>query len=95
MGRGSSVGIATRYGMDGPRIESRWEVRFSTPVQTGPGFYPASYRMGTGAFPGVKRPGRDGDHPLPFTVEVMEVVELYFYSTSSPSWPVLGKLYLL
>ena len=24
MGRGSSVGIATRYGLDGPGIESRW-----------------------------------------------------------------------
>jgi hypothetical protein len=24
MGRGSVVGIATRYELDGPRIESRW-----------------------------------------------------------------------
>ena len=24
VGRDSSVGIATRYGMDGPGIESRW-----------------------------------------------------------------------
>ena len=24
MGRDSSVGIATRYGLDGPGIESRW-----------------------------------------------------------------------
>ena len=24
MGRDSAVGIATRYGLDGPRIESRW-----------------------------------------------------------------------
>ena len=28
MGRGSSVGIATRYRMDGPGIESRWGARF-------------------------------------------------------------------
>ena len=29
--------IATRYGLDGPGIESRWGARFSAPVQTGPG----------------------------------------------------------
>jgi hypothetical protein len=28
MGRDSSVGIATRYGLQGPRIESRWEGEF-------------------------------------------------------------------
>jgi hypothetical protein len=53
-GPGSSVGIATGYGLDGPRIESRWGARFSAPVQTGPGAYPASCTMGTGSFPGVK-----------------------------------------
>jgi len=62
-GRNSSVGIATRYGMNGPRIESRWGERFSAGVQTGPGVHPASYTMGTGSFLGVKRPGRGVDHP--------------------------------
>jgi hypothetical protein len=62
-GRDSSVGIATRYGLEGPGIESRCGARFSTPVQTGPGAHPASYTMGTGSFPGVKRPGRGLDHP--------------------------------
>ena len=33
---GSSVAIATGYGLDGPGIESRWGARFSPPVQTGP-----------------------------------------------------------
>jgi hypothetical protein len=51
---GSVVGIATGYGLDGPGIESRWEARFSSPVQTGPGAHPASFRMHTGSFPGVK-----------------------------------------
>ena len=37
--------------------------RFSEPVQTGSETHPASYTMGTGSFPGVKRPGRDVDHP--------------------------------
>jgi hypothetical protein len=35
-GRDSSIGIATRYGLDGPGIESRWGARFSAPVQTVP-----------------------------------------------------------
>jgi hypothetical protein len=32
-------------------------VRFSVPVQTGLVTYPAFYTVGTGSFPGVKRPG--------------------------------------
>ena len=54
VGRDSSVGIATSYGLDGTEIESRWgEGRFSAPVQSGPGAHPASCTMDT-AFPGVK-----------------------------------------
>jgi hypothetical protein len=57
-GRDSSVGIATRYGLDGPGNESRWEARFS-----GPGDHPASCTVGTGSLLGVKRSGRGADHP--------------------------------
>ena len=46
-GQGRSVGIATRYWLDCPGIESRWGARFSAPVQTGPGAHLASYTMGT------------------------------------------------
>jgi hypothetical protein len=53
-GPGSSVGIATGYGLDGPGIESRWGARFFAPVQTGPGAHPASCTVGTVSFPGVK-----------------------------------------
>jgi hypothetical protein len=52
VGRDSSVGIATGYGLYGPGIESWWRARFSAPVQTGPGAYPATNTMGTGSFPG-------------------------------------------
>jgi len=52
MGRDSSVGIATRYGLDGPGIEFRWVARFSASIQTGPGAHPASNTMGTGSFLG-------------------------------------------
>ena len=54
-GPGSSVGIATGYGLGGPGIESPWGARFSAPVQTGPGAHTASCTIGTGSFPGVKR----------------------------------------
>ena len=86
-----AVGIATRYGLDGPGIESRWGARFSAPVQTGSGAYPASCTVGTGSFPGVKRPGRGADHPSPPQRRGHERVELYLYSPSGPSWPVLGR----
>jgi len=42
VGRDSSVGIATRYGLDGQGIESRWEARFSSSIQTGRGAHPTS-----------------------------------------------------
>jgi hypothetical protein len=46
---GNVVGIATGYGLDGPGIESQWGVRFSAPVQTGPG---AHLYCGYRLFPG-------------------------------------------
>ena len=51
-GPGSSVGIATGYGLDGPGIESRLGARFSAPVQTGREAHPASCTKGTGYFSG-------------------------------------------
>ena len=78
MGRDSSVGIATRYGLDGPEIESRWRSRFSAPVQTGPGTHPSSCTMGTGSFPGVKRPVCGVDHPPLSSAEVKERVVYLF-----------------
>jgi hypothetical protein len=81
--------IATCYGLDGPGIESRCG-EISAPVQTGPGAHPDSCTMGTRSFPGVKRPGRDVDHPPQSSAEIKERVELYFYSPSGPSSPVLG-----
>ena len=67
-----------RAGRYGDRIPV--EARFSSPVQTGSEAHPASYTMGTGSFPGVKRPGRGVDHPPPSSAEVNERVELYIYT---------------
>jgi hypothetical protein len=35
---------------------------------------------------GVKRPGREADHSLPFSAEVKEWVEPYLHSPDKPSW---------
>ena len=60
-GPGSSVGIATGYGLDGPGIESRWGRHFprlSRPT-LGPTQPPVN---GCRVFPAAKeRPGRDAD----------------------------------
>jgi hypothetical protein len=81
VGHDSSVGIATSYGLDDPGIELiPVGSRFSAPVQTGPGAHPASCTVGTGSFPGVKRPGRGVDHPPSSSAEVKERVELYLWA---------------
>ena len=41
--------------------------RFSAPVQASTGAYPPSSTIGTGPFPGVKRPRRGVDHPSHLT----------------------------
>jgi hypothetical protein len=86
MGRDSSVGI--RAGRSGDRILVG--ARYSAPVQTGPETHPASCTKGTGSCPGVKRPGRDVEHPTPSSAEVKERVGLNLYSLSGLTWPVVG-----
>ena len=82
-GPGRVLGIATGYELDGPGIESQYETRFSSPVQTGPGARPTS--CGYRAFPGGKeRPGRDADHSPPSSAVGHERVELYLYSPYGP-----------
>jgi hypothetical protein len=80
LGSGSSVGIATGYGLDDPGIESQ----FFAYVQTGPGAHPASCTMGTGSFPGVKRSGRGADHPPPPSAEVENE---WSYTSTPPLGP--------
>jgi hypothetical protein len=64
VGRDSSVGIATRYGLDGPAMVSRrgGGGKFPTPVQTVPGAHTASCTMNSVSFPGINRPGRSVEH---------------------------------
>jgi len=87
VGWDSLVSIATRYALDGSGIELPGRARFSVPVQMDPEAHRASYKMGTGPFPGLKRPECGVDHPSQSSSEVKERVELYLYYPPGPSWP--------
>ena len=78
-GRDSSVGIATRYGLDGPRIESRWGSDFPQPSRPvlGPTQPPVEWVPGLSWGQSDKRQGRGADHPPPSSAEVEGRVELY------------------
>jgi hypothetical protein len=52
------------------------EARFSAPVQTVLESHLTTHKMGTGSFPGVKRPRRGVDHQPPSSAEVKERVEV-------------------
>jgi hypothetical protein len=73
--RDSSVGIATGYGLatKGSKFQSRWGQEFSlhhvvkTPL--GPTQPPIQWVSGALSL-GVKRPGREPDHPPPTSAEV-------------------------
>ena len=91
MGWANVVGIGIHYGLDSVGTEILVRARFSATIQTGPGAHPISYTMGTVSLPGVKQLGSGDDHPIPLIAEVKERVELYIYSLSGPSWPVLGR----
>jgi hypothetical protein len=70
-GPGSSVDIATDYELDGPGIESWWgrDISHTSRPALGPN-QPPVCTVGTGSFPGVKRPGRGADHPSPPSADV-------------------------
>jgi hypothetical protein len=89
----SSVRIAHRYGLDGPRIESRlWGGgRFFALVQTGCGTHPSSYKMSIGSFLELKGPGRGVNQPRSFSDEVKVKVELYIFSSSVLSCNGIGR----
>jgi hypothetical protein len=84
-GRDSAAGVATRYGLDGPGIESLWEQDF--PHTSGPALGPTSppYNGYIFSYPGVKRPDRSNDHPPPSSTEVEERIELHLYSPCAHS----------
>jgi hypothetical protein len=93
VGRDSVFGIATRYGLDGPGIESRWrEERRDFPHQSrtalGPTRPPAQWVQDI--LPGGIMAGPWHWPRTPSSAEVKERVLLYFDSPSGPSGLVLG-----
>jgi len=89
VGRNSLVDKdSLRAGQSGDRIPM--EESYPAPTQTGPGVRLTSYTISTVSFPEIKRLGRTVDYPSLSVAELKEKVELYIYSLSGPSWPVLG-----
>jgi hypothetical protein len=68
VGRDSSVGTATFYGLDGPKIESNWRWHFPHQSRTALGLHDGYWV----SFPGAKRPARGVNHPPPSSAEVNE-----------------------
>jgi hypothetical protein len=87
MGRDNSVDTATRYTLDGPRIESWWEGEVLRTRPDWPWGLPSLLYNGYGSFPAVKRLGPGFDNPPSSSAEVKERAELHFYS---PYGPVIG-----
>ena len=83
MRRDSSVGIVTRYRLDG-RMPLAGEIFYTRPDWLWNSL--TSYTTVTESFPGVKRPGRCVDHPPLSRAEFKERVELYLYFPSGSSW---------
>ena len=91
VGRDSSVGIATYYGLDGPGIELRWRQDFRHPFWGPPSLLYNGYRV---SFRGVKRPGRGVNHP-PYLALRLKKEQTYTYAPPLGLHDLfLGDLYL-
>jgi hypothetical protein len=89
MGRDDVVRIATRYGLGGPGIESRWGQDFPHPSRPALVLTQPLVQWVPGLFPGGKATGACRRPSTPFSAEVKERIELYLYSSSGPSWPIV------
>jgi hypothetical protein len=89
MGRDSSVGTATYYGLGGPGFYSLWGRDFphlSRP-SLGPDQPPIQWVTGFSRW--VKWPVLGVWHSSPSSADVKERAEIHLYSPYGPSWAVL------
>jgi hypothetical protein len=89
LSRGSVVGIATGYGLDGGGLGGRVPVGsriFSSPSRPDRLWGTRNFQWVTGALPGVKLPEREADHSPPANAEVKK---MWIY-TSTPPIRLLG-----
>jgi hypothetical protein len=93
VGRFGSVGIATRYGLDGPGIESRWGRCIPHPSRQVLGPTQPHIRWVPGLLPGSKAAGVWRWPPTPSSAEVKKSVERYLCSPLSLRALFLGELY--
>jgi len=84
-----AVGIATRYRVNGPGIESQCGQSFPQQSKTALAPTQPLCTLGAGSFSGIKWPRRGIYHPPSSSTEVKERVNLYIYTSSGPSWSVL------
>ena len=84
------VGTATRYRLDGLAIQSWWGQHFLhlSRLALGPTHPPIQQVPGLFARRKVAGPWRSP--PTPPTTELKERVQLYHYSPSGPTWPLIG-----
>ena len=87
--RDSSVGIATRYGLESSGIESRCGQDFPRCSRAAVGPYSLLY-SGYRVFPGGIAAKEWHWSPTLSSAGVKEKVELYLFSPSGPSWSVRG-----
>ena len=91
MDQDSVVDIATRYGLKssgskpggGKIFRNRPDRLWGPPSLLHNGYHVS--------LPQVKLPGRGVNHPPQSNAQVKERVQLYLYSTSRPSWPLLRR----
>ena len=87
------VGIATRYGLDGPHIVSQWRRDFARPSRPGLGTSSLLYN-GYRVNPEVKAAGAWRQPPTSSSAEVKERAELCLYSPLGRHGRLWGELYV-
>jgi hypothetical protein len=72
-----------------------WTVRVSNPGEGDKFCTRPDRSWSPPSLPGLKRPGRAVNHAPTSSAEVKERLEPHIHSTSWPSWPFYGEIYLL